>query len=460
MILDTVLIGISKENFLTCKITGKTFSDIGNFAKHLKRHGLSIENYSIKFYSKFLPKCLECGQISDFKREGYWNQWYPICCKHNKAIKRNAITTENRIRRIKETDFNNFSDFITFEYWLSKEKSISQATEIIRYLLHGDNCYYKRLVDGFYNSDWTPEAKQIYITSILNECPILLKSRYSFEGLQQRGISAAAAGLILEKYYKDRSTGWRDSTIQKENCQKYYHKYSKKERRKFNVRCIDYWILKGYSIEEATDKVSKIQSVGLIENIRQKYNCTFDEARDIQTDRYARRLKTIRSKPLEIQKLLYSKQDASSMTYCLRKCDFDYKKATNLYYTLLKKRMVPFGRASKESLRYFIPLYKYLRRDMAISHDDIYFGITGSREYYIFDSTNQHFFMYDFTICSKKLIIEYDGKFWHSMLKNKMNDKIKQSLAESQGFKILHVSSTISDTTKLIVMKEFINENI
>lgn len=69
-------------------------------------------------------------------------------------------------------------------------------------------------------------------------------------------------------------------------------------------------------------------------------------------------------------------------------------------------------------------------------------------------------FMYDFTICSKKLIIEYDGKFWHSMLKNKMNDKIKQTLAEANGFKILHISSTMPDTTKLTTMKEFINENI
>jgi len=82
------------------------------------------------------------------------------------------------------------------------------------------------------------------------------------------------------------------------------------------------------------------------------------------------------------------------------------------YIDRLKKvHLSAIGKASMESLVYFIPLYKELRKN-GILRDDIYFGVNGSYEYFILDDDNKIYF-YDFTIRSKKIIIEYHGESFH-----------------------------------------------
>lgn len=68
-------------------------------------------------------------------------------------------------------------------------------------------------------------------------------------------------------------------------------------------------------------------------------------------------------------------------------------------------------RTSKESLKFFIPLYKAIRR-LGLQKEKVYWGIKGSREFFIKD--NEDTFAYDFTISNIKYIIEYNGSFWHS----------------------------------------------
>lgn len=68
-------------------------------------------------------------------------------------------------------------------------------------------------------------------------------------------------------------------------------------------------------------------------------------------------------------------------------------------------------RTSKESLMFFIPLYKGIRR-LGLQKENVYWGIKGSREFFIKD--NEDTFAYDFTISDIKYIIEYNGSFWHS----------------------------------------------
>lgn len=69
------------------------------------------------------------------------------------------------------------------------------------------------------------------------------------------------------------------------------------------------------------------------------------------------------------------------------------------------------GKTSKESLRFFIKLYRKVRR-LGISKDDIYWGISGSKEFASHDSNIGNMF-FDFTIKSLKFIIEYQGSAWH-----------------------------------------------
>lgn len=76
-----------------------------------------------------------------------------------------------------------------------------------------------------------------------------------------------------------------------------------------------------------------------------------------------------------------------------------------------------FGLASKESLVLFKPLYKFCRK-LGIERKDIFLGISGSKEFYIYDNGINFF---DFTIKSLKLIFEYNGETFH-VNTNKVTD--------------------------------------
>jgi len=69
------------------------------------------------------------------------------------------------------------------------------------------------------------------------------------------------------------------------------------------------------------------------------------------------------------------------------------------------------GRTSKQSIKFFIPLYKELRQ-MGFHKNDICWGIRGSKEFCTMHEGKSYF--YDFTIKSIRYIIEYNGSFWHS----------------------------------------------
>lgn len=69
-----------------------------------------------------------------------------------------------------------------------------------------------------------------------------------------------------------------------------------------------------------------------------------------------------------------------------------------------------FLKASKESLEIFEPLTNYLL-NKGVSIDDILYGVNGSCEYKIEDG--EKFYSYDYTILSKKIIIEFNGTHVH-----------------------------------------------
>lgn len=106
------------------------------------------------------------------------------------------------------------------------------------------------------------------------------------------------------------------------------------------------------------------------------------------------------------------------------------------------------GCVSRESLKFFVPLYKRLRR-LGIQREDIFWGIKGSRE---FATRHEHKnYFYDFTIKSKKLIVEYNNSFWHPRDNSVFNnpflseeqalykDNIKRKIMELKGYTIVLV---------------------
>lgn len=111
-----------------------------------------------------------------------------------------------------------------------------------------------------------------------------------------------------------------------------------------------------------------------------------------------------------------------------------------------------------------------------------FFGIEDKYEYIIYSQDKNHNFLYDFTIKSKKLIIEYNGDRWYpnyekcdieylkenwtSIWNNNLNlekiierEKIKIQTAVDKGFKILVIWSDNSKEENWNKMYSFLEEN-
>lgn len=57
--------------------------------------------------------------------------------------------------------------------------------------------------------------------------------------------------------------------------------------------------------------------------------------------------------------------------------------------------------------------------------------------------------MFDYMLCNK-LLIEFDGVFWHSKEKSKINDKLKDEIAIKNGYEILRIKDTESKNINIL----------
>lgn len=108
------------------------------------------------------------------------------------------------------------------------------------------------------------------------------------------------------------------------------------------------------------------------------------------------------------------------------------------------------GRASKESLKLFIPLYKILRKKYKYNIYDILFGIKGLKEFLIYDKETKTRKLYDFTILSDKIIFEFngDGKY------------IKEPKNNNHLLKSVHPNYIKLTEDELLLWKHIKNKNI
>jgi hypothetical protein len=141
---------------------------------------------------------------------------------------------------------------------------------------------------------------------------------------------------------------------------------------------------------------------------------------------------------------------------------------------IFNSRHIKASHASKESLKVLIPFYKYLRK-ASICKTDIFWGISGSNEYFIRE--NEKFVIFDFTIRSKRIIIEFNGTTWHSKTQDSNwkspygtsakdsyeYDKQKREIAQRQGFKVITIWSDETpqkNLQKLIEQYEYTTHDI
>lgn len=245
---------------------------------------------------------------------------------------------------------------------------------------------------------------------------------------------------------------------------------------KYNGFSKDYWISKGLTDEEATVKVHHIQSANAKKRTKNSY-AQHSKTLKYSNDYWINIGYSIEE--AEILRLPYLSCMAQSLDgFVLR---YGEEIGNKKYLAANKKRCLSLldsmgnrrtgGYVSKESIKFFIPLYKFCRR-LGIPKKDIYFGIKGSREFFIRDiskTTNTGFF-YDFTIQKINLIIEYNGVMWHARepeeWKNPfsdyqtslISDNYKQSIAKDRGMLYNIVWSDDNKKEKMIEFKHLITK--
>ncbi len=151
---------------------------------------------------------------------------------------------------------------------------------------------------------------------------------------------------------------------------------------------IGYWIKKGYSKEESIKIISKRQSTSSLEFYIKRYG---EEDGSIRYN-----------------SLCELKKYNNSLQHYIDKYGDD--EGNILYSSIIKKRMTPLLRASKESFIFLKDIYKYLRYN-GVEKNDIYWGVGHSNEWFI--NCNDMSLFYDFTIPKLKLVIEYHGIKFH-----------------------------------------------
>ena len=230
---------------------------------------------------------------------------------------------------------------------------------------------------GFIRRQGTKKGKEMY-KEYIGSLSKAAKERVNREGsLKQRERSCLCVEFWMKRGFDINESKEKVSNIQRDNSYKHHKKVMNKSYyKKINPICVEYWLNKGYSSEEA--------------EINRQY--------------------------------LLEKCDMSLSSFIKR---YGIEKGTLKYNNMKDKRRKTMarlisegkinlynGKASKESLKYFIPLRDILINKYNIDCDDMYFGYDDSKEYYIGNGSN-YYYLYDFTIKSKKIIIEYNNIRWH-----------------------------------------------
>lgn len=201
----------------------------------------------------------------------------------------------------------------------------------------------------------------------------------------------------------------------------YENKLSKRPKPKiaFSILDINYWIRVGLNEEEAKLKISEIQKKNSNKRKKDSY-FNFSKKLKISIDYWTNKGYSIEEAELLREPYLNKcKNDLTSMIdrYGEDEGTKKYIKRIEKYKKSMSDNLGTrgqFGYVSKESKLFFIPIYKKCRR-LGFERNQIYFGIKGSREFFIRDESFNYNTgkFYDFAIPKINLIVEYHGTYWH-----------------------------------------------
>jgi very-short-patch-repair endonuclease len=76
----------------------------------------------------------------------------------------------------------------------------------------------------------------------------------------------------------------------------------------------------------------------------------------------------------------------------------------------------------------------------------------------MYDNEKRSNYFYDFCITSLKLIIEFDGTYWHSLEGAKEKDQHKQKVVEEKGFTMIRIDESDYNKDKQSIVDVCINK--
>lgn len=298
-----------------------------------------------------------------------------------------------------------------------------------------------------------------------------------FVGLEEEGksilSSIRALKDISEIYEEDewlnKLNGYVNTNSQKEKIlirkgnlakEQYENKLKSRPSPKnpFSIFDKNYWITKGYGEQESIKKVSEIQKKNAQKRSKKSYS---DHKKKLKYSLeywidlgYTKEESEILRR-LHLQKMLTDKKSLI-LRHGKRKGKEIYKKKIEKFKLSYRKNYhnkKSAGYVSKESLRFFIPLYKKCRK-LGIERKDIYLGVNGSKEFFIrHDGIENNGRFFDFCIHPLKIVIEYNGVFWHPRSPKTWKnpwinyddaiaiEKEKELLCEKRGYRLIKVWS-------------------
>lgn len=226
-----------------------------------------------------------------------------------------------------------------------------------------------------------------------------------------------------------------------------------------SVRSKHHWIAKGYSEEQAVEKVKEIQTTNSIEKYTKKYGI---EGERLFLKRQAEWMSRMQDPAIHKSRSLGIARYIERYGEDLGKLKYmDMRKKRNQHSRL--------GKASNESIKALANIINFLEQ-LKIEY---YVGLPGKREWFIFDDHTQRPYFYDLTIPRYSIIIEYHGEgfhpnptwdnskwlSWRAAFNNVVADEqyerdcYKKTLAEGKGWSVYEIYSSDTDQINLIYNK-------
>lgn len=259
--------------------------------------------------------------------------------------------------------------------------------------------------------------------------------------------------FYLRKGYSEEEASEIVSNIQKQNS-----KYS-----------IEHWLAKGYTKDEAEEMVATQKELVKAKQyktcIEYWLNKGFDMTESIELAQYHKD-KLKESNPTQREYWLargYTLEESIRLAKSLNPLSIEYwrtkydteeeaEKARRRYTYKHRREYMnnPYSKKSRVANNCFIKLKEHFPNSIIE---------TGVKEFFINGVQNgkETRCFYDYTDHTNKIIVEFNGKFWHSSPRIIERDKFKKELAELNGYKVFYILEEEYGKNPVKTIKKLVN---